>query len=156
MKEKSKMNETLAEFLKLSSPRIADLNIPVFKPLYLDEVQKHSERMSKELAKQLERKDAEKWFNTLRQRILELRRKMQGDQDLLIYSCNPAGELILVEEFFYTNPDRILLCGYDGAGNYTEELVNVSTVNVRLKIVPMPLEEPIPKCRRIGFIQDES
>lgn len=149
------MNETLTEFLKLSSPRIANLNMPVFKPLYLDEVQKHSERMSKELAKQLERKDAEKWVNTLRQRILELRSEMQADRDLLIYSCNPAGELILVQRFFYTNPDRILLCGYDGAGNYTEELVNVSAVNVRLKIVPIQDAEPIPKHRRIGFIQDE-
>jgi hypothetical protein len=139
--------------------QFADLSQPAIKPFPMPTINLHDSLTDlhrySEIPKLAERKDAEKWFNTLRQRILELRSKIQADQELLIYSCNPAGELILVKEFSCINPDRILLCGYDGAGNYTEELVNVSTVNVRLKIVPTPLEEPIPKCRRIGFIQDE-
>jgi hypothetical protein len=147
-KQLDSMKKQLAD---LTQPAIESFPMPAFNMHdRLRDLHKYSK--IPELA---ERKDAEKWFNAFRQRILKLRNKIQADQELLIYSCNPAGELILVQEFSYINPDRILLCGYDGAGNYTEELVNVGAVNVRIKIVPIQNDEPIPNRRRIGFIQDE-
>ena len=97
---------------------------------------------------------AERWLENLRKRILEVRRLIEDGQSLLIYSCNSSGEMMIVDNFGWGSPDQILLCGYDGAGNYTQELTNVSNVNVRLKILTNPIDESTPPNRRIGFIQD--
>ncbi|MBD2458258.1 hypothetical protein H6G80_29855 [Nostoc sp. FACHB-87] len=128
-----------------SAIRLPQMNIPRIKP-----IQEQTREVLQEFSEIFL---ARTFYQRLKYHIKETQANLSEDEHLAIYFCNKAGEMILIEDIGYHNPNLIILYGQDLTGNPSNLLVHVESVELVLKVLKIE-NEPEVKKRRIGFLND--
>ena len=93
------------------------------------------------------------WFHERLQRtVAKAQTNLEENQQLQLEYYTPAGELIVIEDVGYWNPDMILLYGVDQRENHCTVVINKQCAQFVLRVVPKSPEKP---GRHIGFIPNE-
>lgn len=81
--------------------------------------------------------------------IKKFEETLDNDQEVAMGFTGSSAGVLRIEGLGYFDPDIVTFYGSDGEGGRTQLIQHVSQLNVVLRALPKPMEEPEPK--RIGF-----
>lgn len=114
-----------------------------------DDGRDHSVPVPAKVAAKQAKSPAEWAFQRVILQLKAFETALDEDQiSAMAFAGGPAG-VLRIRGVGFSAPDMVTFSGEDDAGNMTQVLQHVSQINVMLRALPKPADQPVPE--RIGF-----